>query len=412
MRRSFKSSTKKQSLDKRRVITNKSRQRERQDLHMQYRKLKAQSTDSTDRTVLNCDYWHDVMVATRKLILICELPVIHKTYDYQVSRRKIIQRTHHPVVAYLIDRYMEDKVAFLCTYGLAPTTYYDYMNNIHQIIDDSGIDINSEIGISTLLPKLIHKVSKNMNVLQASEAHLFILDFFSITDWFREMRNNLSNGDNLTRWHWYYHYSQVLNYDAMGSGHGHDLDERAEILYLRCQELSLKIPFHTKIRFYTMDGHGRLIARFIGLIIKHNPELLNRMEIQIYELNITNNTWHDITMPVGTANLASIFIPLQNDITDKIIYSSIYYLNFSGLSNQGDECYNLIAKASELAPLHGILPARNILISFSSDREGREPAVKLDRELRTIGFDRLTSRSYLEDHDYDSIGDFITMGIH
>jgi hypothetical protein len=135
----------------------------------------------------------------------------------------------------------------------------------------------------------------------------------------------------------------------------------------------------------------------------------------VYDIDEETHYWHQLTMPVGCAMKGDIFDVLFESIKNGSIKNKIFYLNLSGLMGQG----NKILKAYK--ELLNTPHFKNLIVSFASTQNGREPAQKLledfdnfnDKSPRKV--ERKTARSFKNNKFINSellskeMGEFITV---
>jgi len=271
--------------------------------------------------------------------------------------------------------------------------------NITRIIPniDSGVNTNADV------IKIFEEVSRSSkNPLQGTQTQIFVLHYLINQFWYLNFKTSLYNGTNKEKWLYYASLIDIFN--SMGSAHDDDLDIRTHMIRKHVEKTR---DIDTIV---LMDGHGRTISRVAQIFNSLPPD--RELNLLIYELDYYNDLWHKNTTPLDTSLNANIFEAFTDD---KFLHgNSFVYVNFSGLSGQGDTMKDTIETIYHTNK--NLL--ENIMISFACVMKGINPCNKTHFELLHFGFTPLTTRStaIIKNNQTLSIkqikqGDFVTMGL-
>tara|TARA_B100001094_G_scaffold151270_3_gene146475 strand:- start:1254 stop:3347 length:2094 start_codon:yes stop_codon:yes gene_type:complete len=260
------------------------------------------------------------------------------------------------------------------------------------IIKDKYKTIKTDKQIIELF-ELVPKGRKNP--LQGTKSQILALHYLIDQPWYNTFKINLYNGTNKENW---LHYSRLKPFfDSLGSRHEDDLNDRANII----KHAVVKNSNINKI--ILMDGHGRIISR-VAEIFKDLLIDRRNINISILDIDCYSDMWHKNTTPLNTSNdFSSSEEDIFNVFKDPEFLSgnAFLYVNFSGLSKQGDKIVETISSLN--AKLF-----KNIMISFSCFRSGIAPCNKTHIKLLHFGFSPLTYRSA---RGTLKQGDFVTLGL-
>jgi hypothetical protein len=346
--------------------------------------------------------------------------------DWQlVPKRGIVlkedPRDHHPIIYNLMQQGMtlSEALTFYCwgsnsRFGIPE--YRHIMDHLKNVDTD----------IKNFRPKLIKRLGNDYyklgNILQPKYWQLFIFQYY-INDPSYRVMNDMQNPKRELHYRWLSYLdlfssqetvdSPFFDFDILGSSHDEDLDARATLVAERCEE-DKNIS-----AIYTIDGHGRFVKRLVKSLMNVSDGefffLRPKCKILVYDIDEETHYWHQLTMPVGCAMKGDIFDVLFESIKNGSIKNKIFYLNLSGLMGQG----NKILKAYK--ELLNTPHFKNLIVSFASTQNGREPAQKLledfdnfnDKSPRKV--ERKTARSFKNNKFINSellskeMGEFITV---
>jgi len=328
------------------------------------------------------------------------------------------QETHHPVIINLLQQskqYQLQKNNIIWNLYYGKTKFgkpeYDFAMDVINRYCENDRNCQS-MDVCNVIPEIIKELYKsspfnNVNILQPSLWQIFVLQYFIEKSRYKYM-NELQNSNLSTDEKWYM-YLQLfydrdiknrfyfVDLDLLGSGHDNDLEERAHIVANR-------ILNNENINsVYTMDGHGRFITRMVSKILDNSPDFFEDnpdFNIFVYELDDEAHMWHKITLPNGSAVNGNMLDELEKSINDDSIEHKLFYCNFSGLQGQGPRIINSYRTIHE-----NNSNIDNLIVSFSSAREGKKPSEKLLNDIAELNDEMVNEILILTRRN-----DFITIG--
>lgn len=328
----------------------------------------------------------------------------------------------HPIIHFLVNtKNLSFHNALLLYSGEIKMKTPEYIH-IMEILINMTEENTKQMALDGIIKTIIESSPyyQKMNILQPSMLQIFICHFFIDSPIFKEYFikiNKLQSPPDQKyspkeRWTDYLELfykppsneTLFLDYDKLGSNHEADLNERAEFIVSRCIQNGLK-------SIHTIDGHGRLIIRIVDLLIQNDSIDMNSFVIFVYDVSEDSNMWHHMTLPLGTTqsgesgNILNLLISQSEN--KEYLADKMFYLNFSGLTNQGKMVFEIIKKVDKTKNI------QNIVVSFSCVRGALIPCNELYKQLITLtdkdghSFNEITKRSKIN----DSMGDFLTMGV-